>query len=469
MKQGMHMATHLLVWNPDRWNWRELPDLLHGFMHGRPVIARWSCGSNRRVRAGDRFFLMRINRFPSGIFASGWITRGSHELADLAAQDTGRRGRGLFAEVRFDVLTDPDFEMPLTRRELSRGLLGRFRWEQSHSGRTLPDKISEQLEAAWADHFGTAVAQDAAAAAGAGPAVEVDTPPAAAPARDRETELYQALFEHYLAMLEAGVRGRVLGQADHFTALMDEFGELSEAVIRREFADTSAVLLQCGLPFLDVYPPAARPKRIVRRQLVRYLDGERERLGRIWLGEEAVRRVSVPDELIDMAGAWAPPPLDKDFRIEAFLAGRARFPTFGGFQAREERFTALREAGCRFALAFERARLRAEQRDVLARRVRLLSPAERGETGYDLASFEAGGRERYIRVATTQYSRRFPFLLEPRALVASFRHGEQFYFYRVFHFCWDAKLFMIQGDLRESLRFMPRGRDPAGTEKKTGE
>ncbi|HET7674367.1 MAG TPA: DUF3883 domain-containing protein [Gammaproteobacteria bacterium] len=449
------MATHLLVWNPDRWLWNSLPDLLRGFMQGRPVLTRWSCGTNRRIRPQDRVFLLRLNRYPMGIFASGRVTRGPHFAPDLVAQDSGRSGRELFVEVRFDMLTDPDREMPLDRRALSQGALGKFRWEQGVSGHTLPEPIAEELEAAWAAHFGTAVAAEA-------PVEPAQAPPAAAtPADDREAERYQALFAHYLTMLEAGVRGQVLKQAEHFSALMDAYGEFSEVVIRRAYADVSAVLLQCGLPFLDVYPPAPQPRRELRRHLIRYLDGARERLERIWLGEQAVRGVRVADELIDLLGSWAPPPLDEEFRVDAFLAGRARFPTFGGFQRREEQFAALRDAGCRFALAFERARLKSEHKSALAKHVKLLRADLRADSGFDLISFEADATERYIRVEPTQYSRRFPFLVEPRTLVASYRHGERFCIYRVFHFCWDAKLYMVRGDLRERLHFLPRGHGPA--------
>ncbi|HET6654709.1 MAG TPA: DUF3883 domain-containing protein [Gammaproteobacteria bacterium] len=465
------MATHLLVWNPDRWSWTELPDLLHGFMHGRPVTARWSCGSNRRVRARDRFFLVRLNRFPTGVFASGRIMRGAHEAHDLVAQDSGRTG-GLFVEVRFDMLANPDGQMPLARRELSHGALGRFRWEEGVSGRTLPEEVAAELEAAWANHFGAAVAGDSASAAApkastaAKPGLKVKAPappPVPPPARPTSAEsaaaevigrMFEALFLHYFEMLEAAVRGEVLGQAGHLTALMAEFGGLSESIVRDRYAEVGAVLRQCGLPFLDVYPPADTPGRKLRRHLVRFLDRNRPRLERIWPGEDALSRVRVRDELVDLQGAWAPPPLDTDFKVEAFLAGRARFPSFGGFQRREDRWAALREGGCRFALAFERARLKQAQCDALANRIRLLDPDEARSAGYDMLSFNSGGDARYIRVSTTQYSRRFPLLLDPPALLASYRHGEDFFLYRVFHFCWDAKLYMVQGDLRESLRFM---------------
>ncbi|HET7570812.1 MAG TPA: DUF3883 domain-containing protein [Gammaproteobacteria bacterium] len=457
------MATHLLVWNPDRWSWSDLPDLLHGFMHGRPVTARWSAGSNRRIRARDRFFLLRLNRFPTGIFASGRIMRGSHEAPDLVAQDSGRGG-GLYAEVRFDMLTDPDVAMPLTRRDLAHGVLGKYRWEEGTSGRTLPEPVAAELEAAWADHFGLAVARQPTPDAPRPeqtPARPVPTTAESAATRD-QNRMFDALFEHYLTMLEAGVRGEVLGQARHFTALMNAFGALSEAVIRAYFAEISAVLLHCGLPFLDAYPPVARATRALRRRLVQFLDRERARLARVWLGEAAVRRVRVPEEIVDLQGVWAPPPLNNDFRVEAYLAGRAHFPTFGGFQRREERFTALREAGCRFALAFERARLKQAQCDALARQVRLLGRGAGDDEGCDIQSFETSGEKRYIRVAATQYSRRFPVLVDPRALVAGYRRGEHFYLYRVFHFCWDPKLYMVQGDLRECLQFLPRERKEPG-------
>ncbi len=463
------MATHLLTWNPDRYSWRELPDLSYAFMHGRPVTARLSCGSNRRVRLGDRFFLIRLSRFPVAIFASGRVVRGVHEIHDKVAQDSGRAGTGLFAGVRFDVLVDPDGPQALTRRHLSRGALARFRWETGQSGRTLGANVAEALEAVWAEHFASMAKRHKPSTTLAPPAVEEPRREVARPARasarrhdrgaaGRDKRMFDAVFTRYLAMLEAGVRGEVLGHARHMTELADEFRALNEESIRDYYAQTGGVLMQCGLPFLDVFPPSPRPERALRRRLVPFLSERRARLARAWPGDGAVRRVRQRDELIDVQGAWAPPPLDDDFRVEAWLAGRARFPSFGGFARRERRFSLLQEAGCRFALAFERARLKQMHGDALARRVHLAGPGESGG-GYDIVSFEANGEPRYVRVAATQYSRRFPFLVTPATLLASFRHGENFCLYRVFNYCWEAKLYIVQGDLRERLRFLPRGKD----------
>jgi hypothetical protein len=471
------MATHLLTWNPDRYSWRELPDLSYAFMHGRPVTARLSCGSNRRVRVGDRFFLLRLNRFPVAIFASGRVTRGVHEIYDKVAQDTGRSGTGLFIGVRFDVLVDPDGPQSLTRRQLSRGALNRFRWESGGSGRTLAGHVAAALEAAWVEHFASMGKRNKGLAILA-PAAGEESPPdaagavqesaagdcrmtAEAAAAEQEARMFDALFTHYLAMVEAGVRGEILGHARHLADLMNEFGALDEGAIREYYAQTGGVLMQCGLPFLDVFPPSPRPDRQLRRRLVRFLSERRGELFRVWLGDDAVRCVRQLDELVDVQGAWAPPPLDDDFRVEAWLAGQARFPAFGGFARRERRWHLLHEAGCRFVLAFERARLKQMQRNSLARRVRILEPGARGD-GYDIVSFEASGETRYIGVAATQYSRRFPFMLTPATLLASFRHGDRFCLYRVFNYCWEAKLYIVQGDLRERLRLLPRSAAASG-------
>lgn len=468
------MATHLLVWNPNRASWRELPDLVRRFMSGNPVTAYWSCGSNRRLRKNDRIFLIRLNRFPVGIFASGRVLRGSHAAPSRIAQDSGRSGQGLFVEIRFDMLANPDAAMPLTRRELTRGALQRFHWEESTSGRTLPESIAAPLEQAWIEYFGATKSKthDAPEQTAATQATTTQHPPPARdtitkppappkpPAHTPKDQKFTALFEHYLTMLQAATQGEVLHQAQHINELIHAFPDLDKHDVRDHYRQISSVLRYCGLPFLDIYPPDTAPNHDLRERLGRFFHHYEEHLSAIWFDDDAIRNRTVPDELLDVQGAWAPPPLNLNFKVDGFLGGHARFPALGGFQLRETRRDTLHRAGLRFVLAFERTRLKRLQQNELANNIRAFDADAARRHGYDIVSFEASGRERYIAVSTTQYSRQFPFLVAPRTLVASAKYTKQFFYYRVFSFCVDAKLYMLQGDLRESTDFLQKQQHP---------
>lgn len=146
------MATYLLKWDPNKWDWRNIKELAEAVKGGIPVTKPWSCGNARRIAAGDRVFLIRLGREPRGIVGSGHVTRGSYEAHNLEAQDTGRDKKGnMFIDVRFDALGEPMHEALLPRGKLNDGMLKSFLWDIQTSGAQIPDNVAEELEKTWHD------------------------------------------------------------------------------------------------------------------------------------------------------------------------------------------------------------------------------------------------------------------------------------------------------------------------------
>jgi len=149
------MATYLLVWNPNRWHWPDLADVVERVGRGEPVIDRWSCGSNRRIGHGDRVFLIRLGRKPKGIIGSGTVVVAPYE--DLHWQpEKARQGRHTrYIEFQFDALLDPENEPILWRERLkSEAPFSNMHWDTRSSGVRIPDDIAVELEKTWADLVG---------------------------------------------------------------------------------------------------------------------------------------------------------------------------------------------------------------------------------------------------------------------------------------------------------------------------
>ena len=57
------MNTYLLAWNPKRFDWDIQESILeiskNGFCKGR-----WSCGQLKKIKKGDRVFLIRLAKEP---------------------------------------------------------------------------------------------------------------------------------------------------------------------------------------------------------------------------------------------------------------------------------------------------------------------------------------------------------------------------------------------------------------------
>ncbi len=73
------MATYLLAWNPKRWIWEDLAEMALDVKEGQFVTTRWSCGNSKRMKQGNRVFLIRLGEEPKGIIASGEVLTDAYE------------------------------------------------------------------------------------------------------------------------------------------------------------------------------------------------------------------------------------------------------------------------------------------------------------------------------------------------------------------------------------------------------
>jgi 5-methylcytosine-specific restriction protein A len=146
-------STYLLTWNPNNWPWDNLEDQVAATANGDPVDDRWSCGNTKRIRIGDRLFLLRQGVEPRGIMAAGWATSATYEGPHW---DEDRRAKGekaLHVDVRFDRILNPDYDEVLELDKLQVGALGSVNWATPASGIQIRQGI-EELERLWAEHVG---------------------------------------------------------------------------------------------------------------------------------------------------------------------------------------------------------------------------------------------------------------------------------------------------------------------------
>ena len=146
------MSTYLLTWNSKEYDWQRLPYLVHLSEQGWPVLHDWSCQNAKRIRDGDRFFMLRHEE-PSGIMGSGVvISRKPYPEKYDSSKVLGRR-RGLFIDISFDVLVEPDSYPILLRSRLGRGALAAVKWDSPRSGAHIPDDAAGELETLWEKHL----------------------------------------------------------------------------------------------------------------------------------------------------------------------------------------------------------------------------------------------------------------------------------------------------------------------------
>ena len=145
------MATYLLAWNPKRWKWEDLAEQSEEVQSGTLVKDRWSCGANKQIKKGDRIFLVRLGEEPKGIMASGIALTDAYKDLHWEADKAKAGKTGMFVEVEFDILLNPDTDVIVPREMLNDMRFSRMHWDTQMSGVRIPDDIACALEKVWTD------------------------------------------------------------------------------------------------------------------------------------------------------------------------------------------------------------------------------------------------------------------------------------------------------------------------------
>lgn len=144
-------ATYLLSWMPDKKPWDDLAEKVRDVEKKGNCEFDWCCGNTKKIKPGDRVFMLRQGSDSPGIMGAGWATSQVYEGAhydDARPDDTA-----LYIDVCFDTLLNPDTTEVLRRKDLPSGPVARNAWNTKASGITISPEVAAELEASWAAHL----------------------------------------------------------------------------------------------------------------------------------------------------------------------------------------------------------------------------------------------------------------------------------------------------------------------------
>lgn len=148
------MATYLFTWNPNKFNWYDIEEDIVELKEEGWHYNRWSCGRNKRINIGDRFYLIRLGNqvFNKGIVGSGVVTSRPFEDLHWEDQQPNRLQTTLYVDVKFDMLLDAEIEQIL-EMDFLKGvpILNKMHWSSQTSGIRIPDEIATELQVRWSD------------------------------------------------------------------------------------------------------------------------------------------------------------------------------------------------------------------------------------------------------------------------------------------------------------------------------
>ena len=217
------------------------------------------------------------------------------------------------------------------------------------------------------------------------------------PWRDDELD---AIVADYFAMLAADLSRAPYIKARHSAALIAQIGR-PHGSVEFKHQNISAVLDELGLPWIPGYKPRRNYQNAIFDAIDRYLSLHPNIL------------TATPDRVptvAEPAGVFVDPPAPANADTPPPEGLRRLVRKFDPVE-RDHRNSALGRAGEEFVFHLERRRLADADRPDLARKVRWVAAEDGDGAGYDVLSFDAGGRERLLEVKTTNGSARTPFFL----------------------------------------------------------
>lgn len=145
------MNTFLFAWNPEKWNWTHLEQSIEELEQTGRVKEMWSCASHKSIKVGDRAFLVKLGKKPTGIIAAGFVATEPF----LAKHWSGEDKMVPRVIVDFEVLLNPQNEPILSIDLLKQGKLSEQHWTPQQSGISIRPEVVDELEALWFDFLTT--------------------------------------------------------------------------------------------------------------------------------------------------------------------------------------------------------------------------------------------------------------------------------------------------------------------------
>ncbi len=260
-------------------------------------------------------------------------------------------------------------------------------------------------------------------------------------------EEVEAIVADYLHMLTQELAGQSYNKTAHRRDLQRKLQGRSDGSIERKHQNISAVLIELGCPYIAGYKPLSNYQALLFEVV-----GHRVAEDRLFdqTAMSAAEQPAAAPLASDFGRLLEPPPAIRH-TVEpepAPYAARSR-GLRRDYLDREARNRSLGAAGETLVVAFERFRLHAAGAKLLVDRVEHVSETRGDGLGFDVLSFDADGRERFIEVKTTAFGKETPFLISRNEVDFSNAFAVQFRLYRLFEFRRGPRMFELVGDVRQ--------------------
>tara|TARA_B110000196_G_scaffold244322_1_gene212979 strand:+ start:290 stop:1654 length:1365 start_codon:yes stop_codon:yes gene_type:complete len=277
----------------------------------------------------------------------------------------------------------------------------------------------------------------------------------------------ELIVNDYFDMLLQELSGQKYNKAQHNRDLVEAMKESrNRSAIENKHQNISAILKEMGMPIIDGYKPLSNYQRNILPDVVGATIAQHKDIQQLiqQINQQPVEVPTVEDILQSLVDA-PESRIDTNNKKQRELGEEARTenPEYEAkryplpkkdYLAQEAMNQALGLSGEKHVVNYEKARLIYEGKESLADKIEHISLSDDG-VGYDIHSYNANGKDRFIEVKTTNYDRYRQFYISPNELKVSQQLGQDYHLYRVFNFKASPKLFISQGSLDNGYNLSP--------------
>jgi Domain of unknown function (DUF3883) len=255
----------------------------------------------------------------------------------------------------------------------------------------------------------------------------------------------EAAVADYFHMLLQELAGQSYNKTTHRRALLNKLNSRTDGAVEKKHQNISAILIELGYPYISGYKPLRNYQALIAEVIEIRLQADSVVDSAVLFAASLPAQAPLVDDfskvLVDA------PEFDSKAADSASRYIPNRTPQKRDYFEREARNVSLGAAGEAFALNFEHQRLKTLGKSHLADRVEHVSVTKGDGLGFDILSFDASGRERFIEVKTTSFGKETPFYITRGELSFAKEHDEQFHLYRLFDFRREPKIFALPGQV----------------------
>ena len=268
---------------------------------------------------------------------------------------------------------------------------------------------------------------------------------------DWTREEVEAIIADYLEMLTLELAGQSYSKTAHRRRLQEKLNSRSDASIEFKHGNISAAMIDLGFPYIRGYKRRSNYQVLLATVAAEQVR-DKTMLDKVALA--AVEQPALVPALTDFAKVKSGAPQKENRATEAVnpLVFRA---VKRDYLEREAQNRSLGLAGEEFIVQFEHWRLKQLGQARLADKVDHVSQTKGDGLGYDVLSFDADGKERFIEVKTTSFGRDTPFFVSRGELALSHGAKDQFHLYRLYEFRKAPRLFDLRGSLNQHCLLDP--------------